>query len=83
MLTKDRIAAGDADRSAHRRSGRAVGTVPDVDAWLYRLVQFGSARRSSRTLDEVLSAKNALDAGRLRARASRRPASSHRVGVRT
>ena len=42
---------------------RAVGTVPDVDAWLYRLVQFAIREAvASRTLDEVLSAKNVLDA---------------------
>ena len=37
--------------------------MPDVDAWLYRLVQFAIREAvASRTLDEVLSAKNALDA---------------------
>jgi regulator of protease activity HflC (stomatin/prohibitin superfamily) len=42
---------------------RVVSTVPDVDAWLYRLVQFAIREAvASRTLDEVLSAKNALDA---------------------
>jgi regulator of protease activity HflC (stomatin/prohibitin superfamily) len=40
-----------------------VNAVPDVDAWLYRLVQFAIREAvASRTLDEVLSAKNALDA---------------------
>jgi hypothetical protein len=39
-----------------------VSTV-DADAWLYRLVQFAIREAvASRTLDEVLSAKNALDA---------------------
>ena len=40
-----------------------VNAVPDVDAWLYRLVQFAIREAvASRTVDEVLSAKNALDA---------------------
>jgi hypothetical protein len=39
-----------------------VSTV-DVDAWLYRLVQFAIREAvASRTLDAVLAAKNALDA---------------------
>jgi SPFH domain / Band 7 family len=65
MLTKDRIALR-VTLTAFRRivdPERAVGTVPDVDAWLYRLVQFAIREAvASRTLDEVLSAKNALDA---------------------
>ena len=37
--------------------------MPDVDAWLYRLVQFAIREAvAGRTLDEVLSAKAALDA---------------------
>ncbi|MGH6771261.1 MAG: SPFH domain-containing protein [Xanthobacteraceae bacterium] len=65
MLTKDRIALR-VTLTAFRRIAdpeRAVGTVPDVDAWLYRLVQFAiRAAVAARTLEEVLSAKNALDA---------------------
>ncbi len=65
MLTKDRVALR-VTLTAFRRivdPERAVGTVPDVDAWLYRLVQFAIREAvASRTLDEVLSAKNALDA---------------------
>ena len=37
--------------------------MPDIDAWLYRLVQFAIREAvATRTLDEVLSAKGALDA---------------------
>jgi regulator of protease activity HflC (stomatin/prohibitin superfamily) len=65
MLTKDRIALR-VTLTAFRRivdPERTVATVPDVDAWLYRLVQFAIREAvASRTLDEVLSAKNALDA---------------------
>jgi regulator of protease activity HflC (stomatin/prohibitin superfamily) len=65
MLTKDRIALR-VTLTAFRRivdPERAVGTVADVDAWLYRLVQFAIREAvAARTLDEVLSAKNALDA---------------------
>ena len=65
MLTKDRIALR-VTLTAFRRivdPQRAVSAVPDVDAWLYRLVQFAIREAvASRTLDEVLSAKNALDA---------------------
>ena len=65
MLTKDRIALR-VTLTAFRRivdPQRAVSAVPDVDAWLYRLVQFAIRESvASRTLDEVLSAKNALDA---------------------
>ena len=65
MLTKDRIALR-VTLTAFRRivdPERAVGTVADVDAWLYRLAQFAIREAvAARTLDEVLSAKNALDA---------------------
>jgi regulator of protease activity HflC (stomatin/prohibitin superfamily) len=65
MLTKDRIALR-VTLTAFRRivdPERAVGMVADVDAWLYRLVQFAIREAvADRTLDEVLSAKNTLDA---------------------
>jgi regulator of protease activity HflC (stomatin/prohibitin superfamily) len=65
MLSKDRIALR-VTLTAFRRivdPERAVSMVPDVDAWLYRLVQFAIREAvASRTLDEVLAAKNALDA---------------------
>jgi regulator of protease activity HflC (stomatin/prohibitin superfamily) len=65
MLTKDRIALR-VTLTAFRRivdPERVVAAVPDVDAWLYRLVQFAIRESvASRTLDEVLSAKSALDA---------------------
>jgi regulator of protease activity HflC (stomatin/prohibitin superfamily) len=65
MLTKDRIALR-VTLTAFRRivdPERAVSAVPDVDAWLYRLVQFAIRESvASRTLDEVLSAKSVLDA---------------------
>jgi regulator of protease activity HflC (stomatin/prohibitin superfamily) len=65
MLTKDRIALR-VTLTAFRRivdPERALASVPDVDAWLYRLVQFAIREAvSTRTLDEVLSAKSALDA---------------------
>jgi regulator of protease activity HflC (stomatin/prohibitin superfamily) len=65
MLTKDRIALR-VTLTAFRRIAdpeTAVKAVPDVDAWLYRLVQFAIREAvASRTLDEVLSAKGALDA---------------------
>jgi len=64
MLTKDRIALR-VTLTAFRRivdPQRAVSEVPDVDAWLYRLVQFAIREAvAGRTLDEVLAAKNALD----------------------
>ena len=42
---------------------RAVAAVADIDAWLYRLVQFAIRETvAARTLDEVLSAKAVLDA---------------------
>jgi regulator of protease activity HflC (stomatin/prohibitin superfamily) len=65
MLTKDRIALR-VTLTAFRRIDdpeRVVGLVPDVDAWLYRLVQFAIREAvAGRTLDEVLSAKADLDA---------------------
>ncbi|MFO1110031.1 MAG: slipin family protein [Bradyrhizobium sp.] len=65
MLTKDRIALR-VTLTAFRRivdPERVVATVPDLDAWLYRLVQFAIREAvAGRTLDEVLSAKAALDA---------------------
>jgi regulator of protease activity HflC (stomatin/prohibitin superfamily) len=65
MLTKDRIALR-VTLTAFRRivdPERVVATVPDLDAWLYRLVQFAIREAvAGRTLDEVLSAKAVLDA---------------------
>ena len=65
MLTKDRIALR-VTLTAFRRivdPERLVNAVPDVDVWLYRLVQFAIREAvAARTLDEVLSAKSALDA---------------------
>jgi regulator of protease activity HflC (stomatin/prohibitin superfamily) len=65
MLTKDRIALR-VTLTALRRivdPERAVSAVVDVDGWLYRLVQFAIREAvAARTLDEVLSAKSALDA---------------------
>jgi regulator of protease activity HflC (stomatin/prohibitin superfamily) len=65
MLTKDRIALR-VTLTAFRRIAdpeRVVNAVPDVDAFLYRLVQFAIREAvASRTLDEVLAAKNAVDA---------------------
>jgi len=65
MLTKDRIALR-VTLTALRRivdPQRAVAAVVDIDAWLYRLVQFAIREAvAARTLDEVLAAKNALDA---------------------
>ncbi|HLG84857.1 MAG TPA: slipin family protein [Bradyrhizobium sp.] len=65
MLTRDRIALR-VTLTAFRRvvdPERVVATVPDMDAWLYRLVQFAIREAvAGRTLDEVLSAKAALDA---------------------
>jgi len=65
MLTKDRIALR-VTLTAFRRivdPERAVAATADVDACLYRLVQFAIREAvASRTLDEVLAAKNALDA---------------------
>ena len=65
MLTKDRIALR-VTLTAFRRivdPERVVAVGADVDAWLYRLVQFAIREAvAGRTLDEVLSAKAALDA---------------------
>ena len=65
MLTKDRISLR-VTLTAFRRivdPERAVAATADVDAWLYRLVQFAIREAvAARTLDEVLAAKNALDA---------------------
>jgi regulator of protease activity HflC (stomatin/prohibitin superfamily) len=65
MLTKDRIALR-VTLTAFRRivdPEQAVATTPDVDAWLYRLVQFAIREAvAGRTLDEVLAAKASLDA---------------------
>ncbi len=65
MLTKDRIALR-VTLTALRRIAdpeRAVAAVTDIDAWLYRLVQFAIREAvAARTLDEVLSAKAVLDA---------------------
>ena len=65
MLTKDRISLR-VTLTALRRivdPERAVGALADVDGWLYRLIQFAIREAvAARTLDEVLSAKSALDA---------------------
>lgn len=65
MLTRDRIALR-VTLTAFRvivDPERVVSVVPDVDAWLYRLVQFAIREAvAGRTLDEVLSAKATLDA---------------------
>ena len=65
MLTRDRIALR-VTLTAFRRivdPERIVNAVPDVDAWLYRLVQFAIREAvAGRTLDEVLAAKASLDA---------------------
>jgi regulator of protease activity HflC (stomatin/prohibitin superfamily) len=65
MLTRDRIALR-VTLTAFRRivdPERVVAAVPDVDAWLYCLVQFAIREAvAGRSLDEVLSAKAALDA---------------------
>ena len=65
MLTKDRISLR-VTLTALRRivdPERAVTALADVDGWLYRLVQFAIREAvAARTLDEVLSAKSALDA---------------------
>jgi regulator of protease activity HflC (stomatin/prohibitin superfamily) len=64
MLTKDRIALR-VTLTAFRRivdPERLVRAVPDLDAWLYRLVQFAIREAvAGRTLDEVLAARAALD----------------------
>jgi hypothetical protein len=65
MLTKDRVALR-VTLTALRRivdPERAVAAVAEVDGWVYRLVQFAIREAvASRTLDEVISAKSALDA---------------------
>ena len=65
MLTKDRISLR-VTLAAMRRivdPERVATAIADVDGWLYRLVQFAIREAvASRTLDEVLSAKGALDA---------------------
>jgi regulator of protease activity HflC (stomatin/prohibitin superfamily) len=65
MLTKDRISLR-VTLTALRRifdPERVAASIADVDGWLYRLVQFAIREAvASRTLDEVLSAKGALDA---------------------
>src|ERR1700722_6017088 len=65
MLTKDRVSLR-VTLTAFRRvvhPEQGAVTVADVDAWLYRLVQFAIREAvAARTLDEVLAAKNALDA---------------------
>jgi len=65
MLTKDRIALRVTLTALSRivDPQRAVAAVADIDAWLYRLVQFAIRETvAARTLDEVLSAKTVLDA---------------------
>jgi regulator of protease activity HflC (stomatin/prohibitin superfamily) len=65
MLTKDRIALR-VTLTAFRRivdPERAAAATGDVDAWLHRLIQFAIREAvANRTLDEVLSARGALDA---------------------
>ncbi len=64
MLTKDRVALR-VTLTAFRRivdPVKAAETVADVDGWLYRLAQFAIREAvASRTLDEALSAKEALN----------------------
>ncbi|MCL2716357.1 MAG: slipin family protein [Alphaproteobacteria bacterium] len=65
MLTKDRIALRVTLTALRRVTDpeQVTATVPDIDAWLYRLVQFAIREAvAGRTLDEVLSAKAVLDA---------------------
>jgi len=65
MLTRDRISLR-VTLTVLRRivdPERVAAAIADVDGWLYRLVQFAIREAvASRTLDEVLSAKGALDA---------------------
>ncbi len=65
MLTKDKVSLR-VTLAAFRRvvdPELVARTIVDVDAWLYRLVQFAIREAvASRTLDEVLSAKTTLDA---------------------
>jgi regulator of protease activity HflC (stomatin/prohibitin superfamily) len=78
MLTKDRISLR-VTLTALRRivdPERVAASIADVDGWLYRLVQFAIREAvAGRTLDEVLSAKSALDA-ELRASVRERVAES-------
>ena len=64
MLTKDRIALR-VTLTAFRRIAdpvQAASTTADVDGWLYRLVQFAIREAvAGRVLDDVLSAKDALN----------------------
>jgi regulator of protease activity HflC (stomatin/prohibitin superfamily) len=65
MLTKDRISLR-VTLTALRRivdPERVVSALADVDGWLYRLIQLAIREAvASRTLDEVLASKGALDA---------------------
>jgi regulator of protease activity HflC (stomatin/prohibitin superfamily) len=65
MLTKDRISLR-VTLTALRRivdPERVVVALADMDGWLYRLIQLAIREAvASRTLDEVLAAKGALDA---------------------
>jgi regulator of protease activity HflC (stomatin/prohibitin superfamily) len=65
MLTRDRIALR-VTLTAFRRIDdpeRAVAAIDDIDAYLYRLIQFAIREAvAGRTLDEVLSARGAVDA---------------------
>ncbi|WP_020177540.1 slipin family protein [Methylopila sp. M107] len=64
MLTKDRVALR-VTLTAFRRivdPVKAAETVADVDGWIYRLVQFAIREAvAARSLDEALSAKDALN----------------------
>ena len=65
MLTKDRISLRVTLTVLRRITDpeRVAAAIADVDGWLYRLVQFAIRESvAARTLDEVLSAKGALDA---------------------
>lgn len=65
MLTKDRISLR-VTLTAYRQiidPERAVGVAADIDGWLYRLVQLAVREATgTRSLDELLSGKGALDA---------------------
>ena len=80
MLTKDRISLR-VTLTALRRivdPERVAAAIEDADGWLYRLVQFAIREAAAgRTLDEVLSAKGALDA-ELRAYVRARRGERHR-----
>lgn len=64
MLTKDRVALR-LTLTAFRRivdPVQAAEAVADVDGWIYRLAQFAIREAvATRTLDEILSAKDALN----------------------